>query len=315
MIRAIIAFLASVLTVVQAFSILIQGQTICFNTSCAIVDNLTTVSPLYFNIAGFLFFQALFWCFLWGRDGSENWHKLARLLLLAGLCAEAVLIFFQYSIATVFCSYCLVVFAFIVVLTVLSGLRQILYGVVLFSAVTIACFGLQFREGAGSGASLDSGSIAMLTGQQKEAKIYLFFSSTCVHCENVIEALKQDNNCTIRFNPVERLEAFDFPGVEHFTEYNPAVNLNFIKSLSIKEVPVLVTSDQQKTFVLKGEQQIREYLDASCREKKAVDYQGTSSIVPTEKMSVPGVESQGDDACSVDTDCVKVDSGDAAGEQ
>ena len=59
MIRATIAFLASVLTAVQAFSIYIQGQALCFNNGCAIVDSLTTVSPLFFNIAGFLFFQIL----------------------------------------------------------------------------------------------------------------------------------------------------------------------------------------------------------------------------------------------------------------
>ncbi len=312
MIRAIIAFLASVLTAAQAFSIFIKGQTFCFSNGCAIVDSLTTVSPLYFNIAGFLFFQTLFWCFLWGRDGSEHWHKFARLLLSAGLCAEAVLVFFQYSIVTVFCSYCLVVLSFIILLNVLSGPRQILRGIVLFSAVTVACFSLQFRAAAGSGASLDEGSMAMLAGDKKEAKLYLFFSSTCPHCENVIEALREENRCTVLFNPIERIESFSFPGVEHFTEYNPAVNLNFIKSLSIKEIPVLVTIEQQTTLVLKGEQRILEYLDASCREKKAVDYSGTSSVAPQEYMILPGAASQGDGACPVDTDCETVVPGDAA---
>ncbi len=315
MIRATIAFLASVLTAVQAFSIFVQGQTICFNAGCAIVDSLTTVSPLYFNIAGFLFFQTLFWCFLWGRDGSEHWHKFARLLLSAGLCAEAVLIFFQYSIATVFCSYCLVVFAFIVLLNVLSGIRQILRGVVLFSAVTVACFSLQFGAATGSGASLDAGSMAMLAGEQKDAKLYLFFSSSCAHCENVIEVLNKENSCPVRFNPVERIESFKVPGAELFPEYNPAVNLNFMKSLSMKEIPVLVTIDQQNTRILKGEQRIIEYLDANCREKKTVDYSGSSSIVPTEPLVLPGVNIQADGSCPVDADCEPVVPEDAAGKK
>ena len=135
MIRATIAFLASILTAIQALYIYIKGQTICFSNGCAIVDSMTAVSPFYFNIAGLVFFQVLFWCLLWGRDGSEFWHKFARLLLLAGLCSEAVLVFFQYSIAGVFCSYCLVILAVIVLLNMLSGLRQILRGIVLFSAV------------------------------------------------------------------------------------------------------------------------------------------------------------------------------------
>lgn len=311
MIRAIIAFLASALTIVQAFFIYIKGQTICFNNGCAIVDSLTAVSPLYFNIAGFLFFQTLFWCLLWGRDGSEYWHKFARLLLLAGLCAESVLVFFQYSIATVFCSYCLVVLAFIVLLNVLSGLRQIFRGVVLFSAVMVACFSLQFRGAADSGDSLDSGSMAMLAGEKEEAKLYLFFSSTCAHCEKVIEALREENSCTVRFNPIERIDRFAFPGVEVFANYNPETNLNFMKSLSIKEIPVLVAIEPLNILVLRGEQRIREYLDENCRETKVVDYSGTSSAEPTEYTILPKAGSQGDDACPVAADCDPKQSGEA----
>lgn len=302
MIRAILAFLASVLTAVQAFFIYINGKTICFNSGCEIVDSLTTISPLYFNLAGFVFFQVLFWCLLWGRDGSVHWHKFARLLLLAGLCAEAVLIFFQYAIATVFCSYCLVIFSFIVLLNILSGPRHIFNGIVLYSAVTAACFSLQFRA-ASSGISLDEGSMAMVTGEKKGAELYLFFSSTCAYCEKVIEALKEDNSCTVRFNPVERIENFDFPDATFSAEYNADVNVNFMKSLSIKEIPVLVVKEPQETLVLRGEQRIREYLDETCLEIKEIDYSGTSSVAPTDYKFLPGTGSQPDNACTVETDC------------
>lgn len=308
MIRAIIAFLASVLTAAQAFFIYTGGKTICFSNGCAIVDSLTNVSPLYFNIAGFLFFQALFWSLLWGRDGSEHWHKLARLLLLAGLCAEAVLVFFQYAIVTVFCSYCMLIFACIVLLNVLSGLRQIFRGIVLFSAVMVACFSLQFGRAAGSGGSLDEGSMAMVAGEKQEVKLYLFFSSTCAHCEKVIQALQEENNCTLHFNPIERIENFAFPGSRFSAEYQPEINISFLNSLSLKEIPVLVAMEQQNTKVLRGEQRIRHYLDETCRETTAVDYSGTSSAAPTAStnipgMTLPGLENQDKDACPVDTEC------------
>jgi hypothetical protein len=302
MIRATIAFLASILTAVQAFFIYVNEETICFNTGCEIVDSLTTISPLYFNLAGFVFFQVLFWCLLWGRDGSVHWHKLAGLLLLAGLCAEAVLVFFQYAIATVFCSYCLIILSFIVLLNILSGPRQIFRGIVLYSAVTAACFSLQFRA-VSSGMSLDEGSMAMVTGEKEGAELYLFFSSTCAYCEKVIEALKEDNSCTIRFNPIERIENFDFPDVVFSAEYNADVNVNFMKSLSIKEIPVLVVKEQQETRILRGEHRIREYLDKACLEAKAVDYSGTSSEAPTDYRFLPGAGNQQDDACAVETDC------------
>jgi hypothetical protein len=313
MIRAIIAFLASLLTAIQAIFIYTKGQTICFNSGCAIVDSLTTVSPLYFNLAGLIFFQILFWCLLWGRDGSEYWHKFARLLLLAGLGAEAVLVFFQYSIATVFCSYCLVILSFIVLLNILCGPRQIFRGIVIFAAVMVACFSLQFRTAANSGASLDEGSMAMATGERKEVKLYLFFSSTCAYCEKIIDALREENSCTVRFNPIERIEDFAFPGVDFLADYDPEININFMKSLSIQEIPVLVAIDRQNILVLRGEQRIREYLDDNCLEKEAVDYSGTSSAAPAKYMILPGVGSRGDDACPVATDCDTEQSGEAAG--
>jgi hypothetical protein len=315
MIRAIVALLASLLTAIQAIFIYTKGQAICFNSGCAIVDSLTTVSPLYFNLAGLIFFQILFWCLLWGRDGSEYWHKFARLLLLAGLGAEAVLVFFQYAIATVFCSYCLVILSFIVLLNILCGPRQIFRGIVVFAAVTVACFSLQFRAATGSGASLDGGTMAVMTGERKEAKLYLFFSSTCAYCEKIIDALREENSCTVRFNPIERIENFAFPGVDFIAEYDPEININFMNSLSIKEIPVLVAIDRQNILVLRGEQRIREYLDDTCFEKEAVDYSGTSSVAPTKYLTIPGVESQGDGACPVETECDTEQSGEAAGKK
>ncbi len=303
MLRAILALIASIFTAIQAFAIYLQGRTLCFNDGCAVVDALTTVSPLYFNLAGFLFFQVVFWCLLWGREGSEHWYKLARLLLLAGLCAEAVLVFFQYKIATVFCSYCVVILSFIVLLNILSGSRQVFRGLVLFSAVTIACFSLQFRQEAGSEASLDKGTMAILAGERQDTTLYLFFTSTCPHCEKVIDFLKEENTCSVRFNPLERITTFNLPEATYTSEYQPEINLHFMKSLAMAEVPVLVAMSEQKTLILNGEQQISDYLRENCREKTAIDYGGTSSMGTSEYIANPQGQQGADDACSVENDC------------
>ncbi len=63
MIRALIAFMAAILTAVQAFLIVTGGNQICLNAGCEIVDKYTKVPPLYFNIAGCLFFA-------WSRERS-----------------------------------------------------------------------------------------------------------------------------------------------------------------------------------------------------------------------------------------------------
>jgi hypothetical protein len=293
-----------VLAAVQIVFIYTGAQGLCFNDGCEIVDSMTNFSPLSFNIAGFLFFQTLFWFFLRGRYGSEYWHKLARLLLLAGLVAEAVLVFFQHSIATVFCSYCLIIFAVIVLLNLCCGLRQCIRGVVLFTAVLVACFSLQFRAPV-SGGSLESGSIAMVTGNRDGIQLYLFFSASCGHCEKVIEAIGTDNICDVRFNPIEKIEKFDVPGAIHFPDYDPEINRSLLNSLAIKEIPVLVAMGPDETLVLKGENRILEYLVKVCRQTGGKVYNGTSNIGQSGTAFLPGLEKMEDDGCAVNVECDK----------
>jgi hypothetical protein len=304
MIRAIISFLASVLTVVQIVLLRTGTKGLCFNDGCAIVDSMTNISPLFFNIAGFLYFQTLFWLLLCGRNGSEYWHKLARLLLLAGLAAEAVLLFFQHSIATVFCSYCLVVFAVIALLNLCCGLRHLFRGVVIFLSVLGACLSLQFGPPAkGGGVSLDSGSMAMVSGKSDGGRLYLFFSASCSHCERVIDEISSDNICTVHFNPVEKIEKFAVREATLFNDYEPKVNRALLQSLSINEVPILMAKAEEEILVLKGEKRIREYLQRTCRQSRNLDFGGTSQSMPSGYNFIPKVQKPEEGACSLDTDC------------
>lgn len=281
MIRAIISLLASILTGGQAYLLYTEGKGVCFNDGCEIVDSLTAVSPLVFNIAGFLYFQVLFWMLFRGRGGSEYWHKLARLLLLAGLAAEAVLVFFQYRIAMVFCSYCLIIFAIILLLNLMCGLRQVIRGAILFTAVILTCFSLKFEQAEAKSPELDAGSIARFVGREDGTARYLFFSSTCSYCEKILDSIRGSNLCSFRFNPVDRLPQFHLDKAEHFSVYDPTVNAKFLKNLSITGVPVLVTVEKDRTLVLQGERLIMQYLDEHCRHQaKEPDYGGTSSILP-----------------------------------
>ncbi len=307
MIRSIVSLLASVFTAIQVVLFVSEKKGICFNAGCEIVDSLTTVPPVYFNVAGFFFFQTLFWSFVLGRKSSEYWHKFAQLLLLAGIVAEAVLVFFQYSIAAVFCSYCLIIFGCIVFLNIACGLRQSFRAMVLFCAAFIALSCLQFKQGAGVGKDLDAGSLAQMSGSQ-ESRLYLFFSSTCVHCEKVISSIKEENYCTIRFNPIERIPSFHFPGAEHYLDYEPEINMNFLKNISINEVPALVVKNSEGVQVYTGAGQIQNHLDENCRGKVVEDFSGTS----TGFSSVPGYADfsftappppDQDDRCGLAVDC------------
>ena len=304
MIRAIICLLASALTALQVFFLYTGVQGLCFNDGCAIVDSMTKVSPLFFNIAGFLYFQALFWLFLAGRNGLEYFHKLARLLLLAGLAAEAVLVFFQHSIATVFCSYCLVVCAIIALLNLCCGLRQLLRGLAIGGAVLAACYSLQFDHPAkGGGASLDSGSMAMVSGKKDGANVYLFFSASCSHCEKVIEEIGSNNTCNVRFNPIEKIDKFVVRDAIMFADYTPKVNRDFLQGISINEVPLLIAKGEEEILLLKGEKHIREYLQKTCQQSSNANLNGISTNMLSGSKYFPERQKSKDESCSLDTDC------------
>jgi uncharacterized membrane protein len=319
MVRAIIAFLASVFVGAQTYFMYIGEKGICFNDGCEIVDSLTRISPLYFNIAGLILFQTLFWLFLLGRGDSEFWHKIARLLLLAALAAEAVLIYFQHMVAGDFCSYCLVVFALILLLNLLCGPRQMFRGVVIFSAVMISAYSLRFGSptAGGSGQPLDAGSIAAAEGDPGRPQLHLFFSAACPHCEKVIEGLREENLCSIRFNPVEELVGFSFPGAKIFDQYQPEINLALLKTLSISEIPVLVAAEAGTTTLLRGEGRIGQYLDEKCRRARPQpDLRGSSQLSSPSGygFTLPQLPAT-EDACTVVTGCAEEEGGGSSSTQ
>ena len=303
MIRAIVAFLGSILTGLQAVFIVIGREGLCLNEGCKIVDSFPKLPPLYFNIAGCIYFLTLFWCFLKGRRGSEYWHQFAKLLLLAGIASEAVLLFFQYSIVAAFCSYCLIVFSFILLLNILSGLRQVFASMVIFTAVFAILLSLELRAVSSSDMSLDAGSYAQIGEESKHSAHYLFFSESCAHCENVIATIDETNSCDIRFNPIDRIDHFSLSGIRLFSDYDPGVNVAFLRSLSIEEIPVLVVSDQERVLILKGESRITAYLNEHCLVGEEIDYSGSSQTTNSNYGHLPD-PAQKEEGCPVEEDCV-----------
>jgi thiol-disulfide isomerase/thioredoxin len=301
MIRVIISLLACLFVAVQIVLVYFQGDGICLNEGCKVVDSLTTVPPFYFNLAGLVFFLTLLFGFLKGLRDSEFWQKFTGLLLLAGIAAEGVLVYFQHSIVTVYCSYCLIIFSLIVVLNVLSGLRQCLYAGVIFTAVIVASVCLQFNV-AGSVQSLDVGSVARISGAEKVDELYLFFSSSCPHCEEILAEMKENNRCSVRFNPVEKMDSFDFLGAEQFDSYDPEVNRNFLKNLSLDEIPVLVAKNSENIQIYVGERQIEKYLAENCHAPVGETLELSTGSSDGYDFLHP-LGGQGDDKCSVNEDC------------
>ena len=300
MVKVIISSFAALLTGIQALIIFFGGKGICLNGGCAVVESFTRISPLYFNLAGCFYFLFLSWCFFQARKEKEIFRILADFMLWGGIAAEAVLVFFQYTVVSTFCSYCLIVCSAIVLLTVLSGLKQMFGGAVFFIAVFLVLSFLDFKVSSGGNVSLDGGSYAQISGEKNKPSLYLFFSERCPHCENVISVINENCSCTVRFNPVDTVTGLSLPGGSRFAEYDPLVNVNFLQYIGIIQIPVLVVRGPEKIVILQGESRIIDYLRENCGNK--TDYGGVSMTTGSGGNSyLPFWEKE--EGCSVKEDC------------
>ena len=265
----VIALGGSLLTLIQTILLESGLDGICFSGGCEIVDSQTTIPPLFFNAFGLAFFLAVFWGVWFGRR-SEKLQFYVRILLLAGLAGEGVLVSFQYFVVKSFCTYCLIIFSLIALLNLMGSLRQVVTCVVIFSSVVIAFSTLQFTaktpESKATGIKdLEKGAYAVLMGEEKKPKLVLFFSSTCPHCEKVIKSMQQGTTCTISFNPMSKVTKFPLTGAIPNEYYDIGVNRAFMTSLDRTYVPILLVEEQLRLEIIGGGNAILDYLDKSCR--------------------------------------------------
>ena len=308
------ALIGCLITGVQSLLIYIQGEGVCFNEGCKIVDSLTLVDPLYFNLAGFFFFLIATIGLSRARKGSNLWQRFISLLLLAGLAAEAVLLSFQIIISQALCSYCLIILALIVLANLFMGLKQFFKGIVVFSAVMIASFSLDYHGGAVIPKPLEQGTMARYQPENSNKRFFLFVSSRCTHCQSVLDSLKDNPSCAVDFNPVDRYDGFSFPGAEAVAGYNPKINLHFLKKLGIAEVPVLLDQQGASMTLIRGSEAIKAYIDQQCGPRLPEAPAPAPAPVSTpaqssEQMSsmstsnyslpLPGEE----DGCEIEEDC------------
>ena len=304
----LVVFGGSLLTLVQIILLESGLDGICFSGGCEIVDSQTTIPPLFFNFFGLVFFQAVFWG-LWIGRNSKELQFYVRMLLLAGLAAEGVLVSFQFVVVETLCTYCLIIFSLIVLLNLLQGLHHCVTGAAIFISVVIAFSTLQFKatpsESTVAGIKdLEKGAYAALAGDDNKPRLVLFFSSSCPHCEKVIKSMQQGTTCTVSFNPVSRVTKFPLTTVSPNEHYDTSVNRTFMRSLGQKHIPVLLVEQQKHLQLISGGNAITNYLDKSCRLPSASSppKQPLDIFEPAEEL----ILQTPDDACSDDVDCEEI---------
>ena len=295
-----ISVLGFLLTGGQSLLIYFQGEGVCFNEGCAIVDSLTLVDPLVFNLVGCAFFLISAIGISRARKGSDLWRRFISLVLLAALAAEGVLLAFQVIISQALCSYCLIILALVLLINLFMGLKQIFKGVFIFTAVLLASFALDYHGGAIKPQPIDGGTMARYQPASAGRQIYLFISSTCKHCQSVLDALGNSAGCAVNFNPVDRYDTFSFGDAETIPGYRPEINLAFLKRLEIREVPVLLVKEDSAMTLVSGEQAVISYIERQCMDSQpAASVEGSEQVSSISALPLPSEE----DGCSVEQDC------------
>ncbi len=261
-ITAGLAGVGLLLTAAQIFIILLWGQPACINTGCKIVEEAVSLSPLYFNLIGLIYFISLFASsilnMLSGRASSA-----VAMLLLSGLAVEGVLVGYQTFVLQTFCSYCLTIFGILVVINLLQGSRH--------AASAAGCFlgpfvlmSLLTADVSSKNVNLDMGTYAVKRCNKPEKELYLIFSKDCPHCQKVLKTLEGCTRCQFHFNPIKKIDSLILPDLEHMKNYDPRINVATLRILGINQIPVLIDKTNDGLLFIKGDRAIIEYVERSC---------------------------------------------------
>lgn len=261
------SLLAGGFIALQIAFILARGEAFCLNDGCRVVEKLTTIPPLYINLAGLIYFIALFSVSRWPKVGSASGFDHPRLLLLLGLAVEGVLLGYQIFVIQTFCSYCLIILIIIIGLNIICGWQQIRFGIPLFIAMIAAFAALNFSPAsllALRSESLDSGTYAVRNCAAPAKKLYFFFSSGCPHCKKVLSVLENCNNCEFHFNPIDTKQTLALPELEYTPSYSASLNRVILSMLNITTIPVLLVQNPDGLTFIKGEEAISRYISKFC---------------------------------------------------
>ena len=300
-IKQIIALAASAVTALQSLLILMGRTTACLGEGCHIVEKLLLVSPLYLNLGGLIYFQAVFWALHSSRKESSSRFDWTALLLLAGMAADSVLMSYQIFVARTLCLYCLMIFSVVLTLNLLHGFRHSARAVAVSSAV-VAPFVILFFLPVGitpRNFALDLGVYAVRTCSQPTKQVYLIFSSDCAHCQNVLQALENCSSCDLYLNPIDHLDTPPMEGIELRSTYNPEVNRILLAQFGIEQVPVLLAKSGDGYDFVRGEKRIVEYVRQACFTQTPLLYLDK----PVSDKESIDVFTQEQDECSVQLDC------------
>lgn len=298
----IIALIASIITAIQAFYGFVYGSAICPNSGCKVVEGLSLISPLFFNLLGFVFFQCVFWGVRLQKHKPEMPVDILFVVLISGLVFDSVLFAYQIFVVRTLCGYCLLIFGFVLTLNILYSKRQIITGMAVLGATIFSFSVLTFMpiDVFSQNEPLKSASYGLKSCSAPTKEIYLIFSSNCPYCKNVLQTLSNCNSCNLYLNPIDKIEPLENLVIELNPGFSPEVNRLVLGVLGIDSVPVLVVKSPEGFRFIRGEKKIVNYVRHACFTEADVLYYENSSQSANEGITLL-TDQEGE--CSVEIDC------------
>jgi len=257
----------------------LNNSTLCESSGCKLADNLIWFESIYLNYMGLLTAIALIVLGWLSYKGAVS-KKLFYMVLFAALFFETVLLGYQFFASPEMCKFCMGIYGFLFLMTVLSApLRYLLMVIPAIISMIVALSFLNIPK-----------SKAFMVNDGN----YLIQSSSCAHCKKVKEYMKSES---IAF------EKIDIESVEA---------QNFATFMNFKTIPILLIKDGNSIQIVNGDKDIIEFFDNKFgNENAAIVIEESVSINATGDSSELFQAVEDDAGCGfaslekVESDCSK----------
>jgi glutaredoxin len=244
-------------------------SSLCESTGCLLADSLLKFDSIYLNFIGVA--DALIILLLgilsFNKKVSE---KLFFLVLVISLLFETIMLGYQYFASPQMCKFCMGVYTFLFVISLLS-LRK--YFLMVVPAVIALITALSFL------AIPKSQAFVVSNGN------YLIQSPTCPHCKKVKGYLKEQHIDFTKIN-IADIEA-----------------RNFATFLNFKTIPILLIKDGKNIQIINGDKNIIDYFenkkkDITMEDSIEVEDSATVEDGSSDNSSLlSGGDEEGDEGC------------------
>jgi glutaredoxin len=207
-------------------------------------------------------------------------EKLFFIIVVTSLLFETIMLGYQYFASPEMCKFCMGVYGFLVVVTLLASKKYFLMVIPAIIGLVTALSFLAIPKSAPF--VVESGN-------------YLIQSPTCPHCKKVKVYLKEHN---IEFTKL------DIDAIEA---------RNFATFLNFKTIPILLIKDGKRVEIINGDKNIIDFFTTKRSKAKESTVVGESAVVgddtPNSRINLMESGDEGDEGCGfitlqkLDTNC------------